>query len=90
MICPKCNCECDRDSVDVGVGVIHGPWGCANCYWSEDSRYDRSEGTSPAQLEAGPTRYVDQYGGSESVDRMTERCERFGIPRKMVEKEPTP
>lgn len=26
--CPHCGAACDRESVDVGVGVIRGPWGC--------------------------------------------------------------
>jgi hypothetical protein len=28
MSCPKCGDRCERDSVDVGVGVIRGPYGC--------------------------------------------------------------
>ena len=43
MDCPKCGEECYRNEVDVGVGVIHGPYGCM-CGWSEDPRYDASEG----------------------------------------------
>lgn len=38
-VCPRCGGDCDRDSVDVGVGVLHGPWGCM-CGWSEDPEYD--------------------------------------------------
>ncbi len=54
MKCPKCLRACDRDEVDVGVGVIHGPWGC-RCGWSEDPRYDSSEGISrlKASFQAG-------------------------------------
>jgi hypothetical protein len=58
--CPKCNEPCDRDSVDVGVGVIHGPYGCANCGWSEDSDYDLSEGRDPVDEKGGA---IDQWGG---------------------------
>lgn len=36
MRCPKCKEECDREEVDVGVGVISGPWCCNSCGWSED------------------------------------------------------
>lgn len=37
MICPKCGCECTRDTVDVGVGEVPvGPWGCENCGWYEE------------------------------------------------------
>ena len=34
MKCPKCGDDCERDSVDVGVGIIHGPYGCPSCAWS--------------------------------------------------------
>lgn len=83
MDCPKCNEPCDRDSVDVGVGIIYGPYGCA-CGWSEDPRYDRSNGPSPAQLEH-PDYYVDSMGGMQSVQSIVDGCARFGIPREMVE-----
>jgi hypothetical protein len=35
MNCPKCNAECIRDEVDIGVGVQYGPWGCPECGWSQ-------------------------------------------------------
>ncbi len=47
MNCPKCGEECHRDEVDVGVGVIHGPYGCPGCGWSEDDEYDLSDGRDP-------------------------------------------
>ena len=59
MNCPKCGGHCDRDSVDVGVGVIHGPWGCEECRWSEDSEYDLSDGRSSFDEKGG---MIDQYG----------------------------
>ncbi len=40
MICPKCSTPCHRDEVDVGVGIISGPYGCPGCGWSEDFEYD--------------------------------------------------
>ena len=41
MDCPLCGeRDLDRDSVDVGVGVIHGPYGC-QCGWSEDPKYNK-------------------------------------------------
>lgn len=58
--CPKCGENCARDEVDVGVGVIAGPWGCPNCGWSEWTEYDRSEGQNPIDERGGVT---DQYGG---------------------------
>ena len=63
MDCPKCGNRCDRDEVDVEVGVIYGPYGCYNCGWSEDSRYDSSEGESIAQKEYGNDYIVDSRGG---------------------------
>ena len=40
MTCPMCGEECDRYSVNVEVGIIHGPYGCY-CGWSEDPRYNK-------------------------------------------------
>jgi hypothetical protein len=61
-----------RDSVDVGVGVIHGPWGCGNCGWSSDPEYDRRDGDSPAQIEH-PDAFVDQYGGLTPRKRLQDK-----------------
>ncbi len=85
MKCPKCGEDCWRDAVDVGVCLIYGPWGCGNCFWSDDKRYDRSEGPSPAQKEH-PDYYVDQFGSMTPVRAIVERCARFGIPSEEVEK----
>lgn len=82
--CPKCGEECCRDSVDVGVGVIYGPWGCI-CGWSSDPHYDASDGPSPAQKEHGSSKYVDSYAGVHSVERIAGNLERFGIPREHTE-----
>lgn len=60
MICPKCSSECHRDSVDVGVGIIYGPYGCPSCGWSEYPEYDLSDGQSPVNEKGG---VIDQYGG---------------------------
>lgn len=56
-ICPNCGSECWRDEVDVGVGIIYGPWGCP-CGWSEWDRYNRLG--SPEEV---PGYRVDQWGG---------------------------
>lgn len=78
MDCPKCKEECNRDEVDVGVGVIYGPWGCAYCGWSEcDIEQMRKD---------YPDRYVDQFGGVHSIDRIVETCERFGLDGSEVRK----
>jgi len=60
MHCPKCSNPCNRDSVDVGVGVIHGPYGCSRCGWSEDAEYDLSDGKDPVDDKGG---VIDQWGG---------------------------
>lgn len=83
--CPKCGEECCRDSVDVGVGVIYGPWGCYSCGWSSDPEYDSSNGTSPAQKRHGDKKYADPCGGIHSVDRIAENLERLGIPKEHTE-----
>ena len=67
MKCPKCGDDCQQDSVDVGVGIIHGPCGCPSCGWSESEEYDLSSGKDPLDDKGGA---IDQYGGyhpSESV-----------------------
>ncbi len=63
--CSHCGSLCDRDEVDVGVGVVHGPWGCANCGWSENPEYDCREDIR----HDGDDRVLDQYGASHHVDR---------------------
>ncbi len=59
MTCPRCGREASRDSADVGVGVIFGPWGCY-CGWSEDDEYDVTEGPT---LDAHGYE-LDQWGGA--------------------------
>lgn len=79
-LCSLCNKPCQRESVDVGVGIIHGPYGCAECGWSEDPFYDRSSGTSPAQEQAGKSYFVNQYGVIQKV--ACNDCSRFINPCK--------
>lgn len=78
MNCPKCGTDCDRDEVDVGVGVMYGPYGCCACGWSEDSHYDRSDGPSPAQLEH-PGHFVDPCGRAHHLGRLADRLKHFGL-----------
>jgi hypothetical protein len=61
-LCPKCSTPVWRESVDLGVGIYYGPYGCPECGWSEWKEYDLSNGESPAQLE-NPNHHVDQWGG---------------------------
>ncbi len=56
MNCPNCGEECYRESADIGVGVIYGPWGCP-CGWSEWPEYNLL--TGPKEYEGMP---ADQYG----------------------------
>lgn len=57
MNCPNCKTECERDSVDNGVCMQFGPYGCPNCGWSECEEYDLNKIKQP---ENG---IIDQYGG---------------------------
>ena len=56
--CEKCNTRCMRESVDVGVGTIYGPWGCPKCGWSENPEYDISKGRKYTTNDY----MLDQYG----------------------------
>ncbi len=40
-VCPKCGSECDREEVDIEVGVQYGSWYCLNCDWDEETELDR-------------------------------------------------
>lgn len=64
--CPHCGAPCDREEVDVGVGVIRGPWGCGDCGWSEWPEYDSRSGVR----RDGDDRVLDQYGVSHHVERL--------------------
>ena len=58
--CPNCGeTGLWRESVDVGVGVIYGPYGCDCCGWSEDEAYNLASG--PKVSDTGAP--VDQWGG---------------------------
>jgi len=83
MDCPKCGHECMRDDVDVGVGVIYGPWGCY-CGWSEDPRYDASDGPSSEQV-AHPDHLVDSRGGLTPRAGIEKKLDRFGIPGDVLD-----
>lgn len=59
MNCPRCgNTDLWRDSADVGIGTIYGPYGCP-CGWSEWESYDLTDG--PKRDEHGYR--LDQWGG---------------------------
>ena len=49
MNCPKCGAQgLWRDSANIGVGIIYGPYGCEECRWSEDDEYDCTSGAAKA------------------------------------------
>ena len=59
MDCPICGTKnLRRDSVDIGIGIINGPYGC-DCGWSEDKKYDIRSG--PKLTNSGYK--IDQWGG---------------------------
>jgi len=61
--CPNCGSkDVDRESVDVGVGIIYGPYGCFDCGWSEWSDWDKSQGPARIQKEY-PNHITDSRGG---------------------------
>lgn len=73
MKCPKCkSTEVWRDSVDVGVGIMHGPYGCAECGWSENEQYDQSKG--PKYSKSGCL--TDQWGGLHPMIKSVEENEK--------------
>ncbi|MEM9670864.1 MAG: hypothetical protein AAF950_18300 [Pseudomonadota bacterium] len=68
--CPCCSKSCWRDSVDVGVGIVHGPWGCA-CGWSEREEYDCRNGM----------RHTDQGDLIDQLGRRYPKGYRGKIPK---------
>ena len=78
MKCPNCGEECNRDEVDVGVGVISGPWSCYECGWSEDIDYNKSDGPSIAEQRL-PNHYVDPCGGMTSHRTIAKQLDHFGL-----------
>jgi len=53
--CPACGGACDRDEVDIGVGVLCGPWGCSCCGWVEGYPIvTRIEDSSVSSAESTP------------------------------------
>ena len=57
--CPKCERDCWRESVDVGIGIQYGPWGC-ECGWSESDEYSLlDENKTGIDAKGG---FTDQWG----------------------------
>lgn len=76
--CPNCGEETWRDSADVGVGVIFGPYGCS-CGWSEWDEYNQLLGNGGRQANGG---YTDPYGvhwpSRNPVTALMKESETFG------------
>ena len=68
MICENCGEEAWRESCDVGVGVIYGPYGCP-CGWSEDDRYNLLDGQKTTEKGG----FLDQWGGLTHNAKLTGR-----------------
>lgn len=79
--CEKCGAECDRHEVDVGVGVIYGPWGCPGCGWSEDEQYDLT--LRDAVDEQGGA--VDQYGAYHPPGSSMARAYRMAAEMRPID-----
>jgi len=45
--CPECGEGVDRESVDVGVGILNGPYGCFECGWCEWTVPEKSDHYDP-------------------------------------------
>ena len=57
MTCPECGVgDCFRESADVGVGIIYGPYACW-CGWSEADEYNQLTGPT-----ATNGKRTDQWG----------------------------
>lgn len=79
--CPNCGDDgsLDRESVDVGVGILYGPWGCFSCGWSSEKRFDRSNGAAEADAEY-PDHILTPTGAAHHKRRIEDTLrERFGI-----------
>ena len=63
--CPSCGSQCHREEADVGIGIMHGPWGCPECGWSESPEYDQLDGLTYSE---GGYR-TDQYGWLYPTER---------------------
>lgn len=55
MKCPRCQSECERPTVDCGVGEIAvGPWACDACYWVEGITSEEQATLDAALRESAP------------------------------------
>ena len=51
MTCPAClSSNVDRVSVDVGVGMQHGPWSCFDCGWYEGWEHAAADDYTSQQM----------------------------------------
>jgi len=92
MKCPQCGKECDRDEVDIGVGIQVGPWGCFNCGWSEQKMADEDDDFPPKQDISGdelPEKEVITEGDDELPKELYEENDlnEVELPSKLEDKE---
>lgn len=50
-VCPRCGAPCERYDVDIGVGILYGPWFCTQCAYNEDDEIRETKATKPEQWE---------------------------------------
>lgn len=74
-VCPKCGGETHQDSVDIGVGIMHGPRGCIECGRSESEEYDQTIPENRVADERGG--YKDQFGGYHPPGSITAMAHRM-------------
>ena len=77
MMCPNCGEECWRDEVNVGVGIICGPWGCS-CGWSEWEEYNQLTGRGGWQENGS---YADTSGNIWPKDNIVTQMMRAAEQR---------
>lgn len=66
--CPECGEPTTCESVDVGVGTIHGPAYCESCGWS----------SSPLAGKVVDGWYHDAAGGAIRVGAIVDRARELG------------
>lgn len=79
MDCKNCGHTCAREEAHNGLAMLYGPWGCPSCGWSEDPRFDFSDGRSRERY--GGT--YDQYGMWLPPAMEHQRRQPFGTPEQL-------
>ena len=84
MNCPRCGAECGCDEVDVGVGVMTGPYYCfdCDCGWDQQPppKVERKIEPPPACINcdiAFVENGVRYYFGAHQVGPFCQVCDRI-------------